>query len=281
MADMRLDRLATLHVCGPISRLLSADRKARIPMLMYHAVQEGQSDSRPYYDINVSPATFANQMRQLRSAGYRAVSLEQAVQALQSDAVDEKMVVVTFDDGYQDFYQNAFPVLSECQFTATVFLITDYVGDQPKTFKGKACLTWHEVRELQAQGIQFGSHTVTHPVLKDIAIEQVDDELRISKSVIEDELGIPVQSFSYPFAFPEADHKFRGLLKDILMKYGYQNSVTTILGTANPQSDPFCLPRLPVNRWDDYAFFQAKLEGAYDWVHGLQYAAKFMHSKVL
>jgi peptidoglycan/xylan/chitin deacetylase (PgdA/CDA1 family) len=278
---MRIDRLATLHLCAPLTRLMSDGHVARIPILMYHAVQEGQSDPRPYYEINVSPATFASQMRQLHGAGYRAVSLQHALQALRDNAFDQKLVVVTFDDGYQDFYRNAFPVLAECQFTASVFLITDYMGEAARPFKGKACLTWSEARELHGQGIHFGSHTVSHPVLKDIAIEQVDEELRISKSVIEDELGAAVDSFSYPFAFPEADHRFRQILKDILVKHGYQNCVTTILGTANPQSDRYCLPRLPVNHWDDYEFFQAKLEGAYDWVHSFQYAAKFMHSKVL
>jgi hypothetical protein len=71
------------------------------------------------------------------------------------------------------------------------------------------------------------------------------------------------------------------LLKDALAKNGYEDGVTTILGTANPSSDRLFLPRLPVNRWDDYQFFQAKLNGAYDWLHGFQYAAKYMHSKVL
>jgi peptidoglycan/xylan/chitin deacetylase (PgdA/CDA1 family) len=281
MPDMRLDRLATLHLCGPISRLFSSRWKTRIPILMYHAVQEGQSDPRPYYEVNVSPATFASQMRQLRTAGYRAVSLEQAQQALNDGAADQKLVVVTFDDGYRDFYENAFPILSECQFTATVYLITGYMGDQAKPFKGKACLTWNEVRELHLRGIHFGSHTVTHPQLKDLKAEQVEEELRISKMVIEDQIGVPVRSFSYPYAFPEADHKFRRLLKDALAKNGYEDGVTTILGTANPSSDRLFLPRLPVNRWDDYQFFQAKLDGAYDWLHGFQYAAKYMHSKVL
>jgi peptidoglycan/xylan/chitin deacetylase (PgdA/CDA1 family) len=276
MTDVRLDRAITLYLGGPVSRLLAGKGNVRIPILMYHAVQEGQSDPRPYYEVNVSPSTFEKQMRQLRSAGYRAVSLEQALQALNGCADDQKMVAITFDDGFHDFYETAFPILADCQFTATVFLMTGYMAEPGKCFKGKAVLSWSEVRELHSRGIHFGSHTVSHPQLRTLHLNQVEEEVRASKKVIEDRIGGAVRSFSYPYAFPEVDRQFARQLKDMLAKNGYENGVTTILGTATSRSDSFFLPRLPVNHWDDFRFFQAKLEGAYDWLHSVQFATKLI-----
>ena len=276
---MRLDRAITLGLGGLVIRLFTGKGNVRIPILMYHAVQQGQSDPRPYYEVNVSPAKFAGQMRQLRSAGYRAVSLEQALQAVNHGAVDQKIVVITFDDGFQDFYATAFPILADCQFTATVFLMTGYMAEPGTHFKGKPVLTWNEVRELHSHGIHFGSHTVSHPQLRTLQLSQVEEEVGASKKVIEDRIGEAVRSFSYPYAFPEVDRQFTRRLKGILEKNGYENGVTTILGTATSRSDPFFLPRLPVNHWDDCQFFQAKLEGAYDWLHGVQFVAKLLQSR--
>lgn len=276
---MRLDRTITLYLGSPVSRLLTGKANVRIPILMYHAVQEGQSDPRPYYEVNVSPATFASQMKQLQTEGYRAVSLERALQALDGGRPSEKIVAITFDDGFQDFYETAFPILADCQFTATVFLMTGYMEEPGKTFKGKAVLRWNEVRELHSHGIHFGSHTVSHPQLRTLELRQVEEEVGRSKKVIEDRIGGAVRSFSYPYAFPEDDRQFTRRLKDTLVSHGYENGVTTILGTSSSQSDRFFLPRLPVNRWDDCQFFQAKLNGAYDWLHSLQFAAKLMQSK--
>jgi peptidoglycan/xylan/chitin deacetylase (PgdA/CDA1 family) len=123
------------------------------------------------------------------------------------------------------------------------------------------------VRELHSQGISIGSHTITHPELKLLEQDEVENELSGSKKSLEDALGAPVKSFAYPFAFPEADRGFVSRLANLLNECGYENGVTTILGTAQPGANRFFLPRLPVNTWDDLAFFQAKLEGGYDWLH--------------
>lgn len=274
MVAPRLDRLATVGFFWPIFRTLSKGHGPHIPILMYHAVKEGKSDPRPYYDTNVSPPVFARQMEQLRDGGYRTLGLGQALEMLRSGDAGQKFVVITFDDGYRDFYEMAFPILARCQFTATVFLITGKTSDRPASFKDKECLTWREVRELGSKGISFGSHTVTHRELKLLNIEQVYAELEDSKKTIEDQIGAAVQSFSYPYAFPEANQQFTRQLRELLLKCGYENGVTTILGTAKSGTDQFFLPRLPVNSWDDSQFFRAKLEGGYDWLHGAQYLLK-------
>src|SRR5439155_15033721 len=104
---------------------------------------------------------------------------------------------------------DGFPTLSKLGFNATVFLPTGYIGRVARTFKGKKCLTWNEVRELHRAGVEFGSHTVTHPRLTSLTVKEIEHEIRSSKDTIEDELGARVRAFAYPYAFPEADVPFR------------------------------------------------------------------------
>jgi peptidoglycan/xylan/chitin deacetylase (PgdA/CDA1 family) len=189
-------------------------------------------------------------------------------------------VVITFDDGYRDFYHQAFPILNQFGFSATVFLPTAYIAENPASFKGTNCLTWTEVRQLSKHGILFGSHTVTHPQLWELSRAAVNQELANSKKTIEEKLGCAVESFAYPYAFPQADTDFTRMLRDSLRQAGYENGVCTIVGRANRKSEPFFLERLPVNCCDDAALFAAKLTGAYDWISGFQYVSKMVKARL-
>jgi peptidoglycan/xylan/chitin deacetylase (PgdA/CDA1 family) len=299
--SFRFDRLATLYLVNPLRSSLS-NRTPSIPILMYHSVSDGtvgnggedkrEAAAHPYYRTSTSPQRFAEQIHYLHGNGYCTVSLAEAVSGLggQSPAADaqvagkqgaDKQVVITFDDGYQDFYRHAFPVLSQCGFSATVFLPTAYIGESPISFKGRDCLTWTEVRELNQHGIRFGSHTVTHPQLRELSCAAVKDEISGSKKTIEEKLGGEVDSFAYPYAFPQTDTDFRNMLRDLLLQAGYRNGVCTIVGSARSRSDPFFMERLPVNSCDDGALFQAKLAGAYDWIAKFQYASKMTRACLL
>jgi peptidoglycan/xylan/chitin deacetylase (PgdA/CDA1 family) len=178
--------------------------------------------------------------------------------------------VITFDDGYRDFYTNAFPILQKYHFPATVFLPTDFINDNRKIFKSKECLAWAEVRELHDKGISFGSHTLSHPELHRMSWERIRQELLDSKLRIEDELHVPVTSFCYPYAFPQEDHNFVQRFKKELVDLGYRIAVNTVIGRAGCGSDPLSLQRLPVNQSDDEKLFESKLLGGYDWMAGAQ-----------
>jgi peptidoglycan/xylan/chitin deacetylase (PgdA/CDA1 family) len=277
----RLDRLATLYFCFPVTRILGGKAGNRVPILMYHSVSDNLfGRSHPYYQINTSPMVFRRQMRWLRQNGYRTMHLTEMHEALESGQDLSKTVVITFNRGFQDFYTDAFPVMRQCGFNATVFLITDRIQNTAVCIEGVNYLTWREVRELHAAGIQFGSQTVTHPDLRSLGPEQIDYELGYSKETIEQNLGASVESFAYPFAFPEEDLGFTRFLVDALENHGFENGVSTILGRANLHNDRLCLPRLPVNSWDDSALLRAKLEGGYDWLHWPQWFNKFVHHNV-
>jgi peptidoglycan/xylan/chitin deacetylase (PgdA/CDA1 family) len=270
---LRIDRLTTLYLVDPILRRTSAG-KSSVSILMYHSIaDEDESVAHPYYRTATAPAVFAAQMESLHRDGFAVTGLAEAIRrCYEPDTA--KTVVITFDDGFRNFYTNAFPVLDRYGFTATMFLPTAHIGDSILTFKGKDCLCWSEVCELQKHGISFGSHTVTHPQLYECDAESIKRQIVGSKQAIEQKLGTPVQSFSYPYAFPEADAGFKKRLRAELHQAGYENGVCTTVGRPGPASDPFFLKRLPVNSDDDSQLFLAKLAGSYDWLGKPQYLVK-------
>ena len=305
MVSFRLDRLLTLYFFSPLLRIRSSNKEPRIPILMYHSISGDNEDNiHPYYHINTSPSVFAMHMQFLHENSYTVISLSEAVRILKSSDTNfcddltnklnkpfpcwepklsdrgnkpnapQRYVVLTFDDGYRDFYTKAFPILQRYGYTATVFLPTALIGNTKHKLKGKDHLNWDEVKELSEKGISFGSHTVNHPQLKNIDYSKIEYELRRSKERIKTMLGREINLFSYPYKFPEEDKKFIKYLKEILVKFGYECNVTTKIGSMTPQNDCFFLKRLPMNSSDDLQFFNVKLDGSYDWLYHVQRFAK-------
>jgi peptidoglycan/xylan/chitin deacetylase (PgdA/CDA1 family) len=173
-------------------------------ILAYHSVSERREDS-----LAVRLADFEYQMAWLHRHGYRSMTL--AGFTSQAVAKRERIVIITFDDGYADSYTLAFPVLKHYRFVATIFLVSDYVNtdhvfpwDVPK-ITGDAgpalyrLLAWEQVHEMAAYGIEFGSHTCTHPrQLTDLSAEQCWDEIARSRTDLGAKLGRQVVSFCYP-----------------------------------------------------------------------------------
>jgi peptidoglycan/xylan/chitin deacetylase (PgdA/CDA1 family) len=134
------------------------------------------------------------------------------------------------------------------------------------------------VRELQGAGIEFGSHTVHHPKLVDLAWPQIRAELQDSRAAIEQQLGVACRAFAYPYAFPEANRDFVKRFNATLALAGYTSQVTTQIGRLAPGDDPLQIRRLPVNQDDDARLLAAKLAGAYDWLGPLQTMSKTLRS---
>jgi len=301
---MRLDRLITLKLVRPVQRAWSslkgqtpaAGESGAIPVLMYHSITDSlETGTSPYYRVNTSPGRFREHLRFLAENGYKTISLSALVDRLlveesrskskikskisdggdhANSTANSKLVVITFDDGFRNFATHAFPALQEHGFTATMFLPTAFIQDERKSFKGTECLTWCEVREMHQAGIEFGSHTVNHPMLVDLPLPQVRNELRQSKAELEQNLGEAVRTFCYPYAFPQGYPQFVEAFTQEVAAAGYRCCTTTRVGRTRPGDDPFCLKRLPVNAADDIPFLGAKLCGAYDWFGLLQSVSK-------
>ena len=274
---LRADAIATLYLVHPVRKRI-ASNKGKVPILMYHSICDSRKETtHPYFQTVTSPGVFGRHMKYLHDNGYCVVGLPEAIRYMDTTPPPSiRPVVITFDDGFQDFYTNAFPLLNQYGFSATVYLPTAYIGTTTQAFKGTECLTWDQVRELQKAGVEFGSHTVTHPQLKSVRAEDAQAEIRFSKETIEQELGCPVSSFAYPYAFPETDKDFTDRLRGFLQETGYENGVSTVIGTTDRYDDRFFMKRLPMNSCDDDRLFQAKLDAAYNWLHAVQYASKMI-----
>lgn len=278
MPSFRLDRFLSRYLFHPFLRLSRAASDQRVPILMYHSISDDpESASHPYYHINTAPAVFADQMRFLSENGYTVVDLKTLKNLFgTNEKITKKNAVITFDDGYGDFHSNAFPVLQKYHFPATVFLPTAFIGNQQNKLRGKRHLTWSQVSELSNRGIRFGSHTITHPELSRLNNEVVEYEISESKKTIEGMIGKEIDTFSYPFRFPDGNNQFIEDLRRLLQQHGYQCGVSTRIGTTSMDDDRYFSRRVPINSEDDIAFFQAKLEGGYNWLYPLQRFRKFM-----
>lgn len=279
---IRLDRLLTLHFFRHVSKAPESAKEASIPILMYHSVSvDPQPGISSYYRITTSPSRFREHMHWLHRHKYSVIGLDEALSRLQAQSPNPSpCVVLTFDDGYCDFFTEAWPVLADLGYTATVFLATDFIGHGRIAFKGRACLTWSEVRELSRYGISFGSHTASHPKLYGLQLDEIQRELKESRRIIEDAISSPVYTFAYPYAFPQEDQSFIRRFRHQLMDQGYRAAVSTVIGRARSKSDPLRLERMPINDDDDERFFKAKLAGAYDWMADAQALVRRMKASI-
>jgi peptidoglycan/xylan/chitin deacetylase (PgdA/CDA1 family) len=210
-------------------------------------------------------------MRLLHDHGFEVIDLAEAVRRLASPlSQNERSIVLTFDDGFADFRANAWPILQTFRFHATVFLPTAFISASRTSFNGRRCLTWGEVRELHQQGVSFGTHTMTHPVLHGMRWPDIKRELADSRKALEDAVQQRVSSFAYPYAFPQEDRPFIRRFIGEVAETGYKQCVTTVIGRARSGASPMLLSRLPVNSCDDIAFLLSKLIGAYDWMREAQ-----------
>jgi peptidoglycan/xylan/chitin deacetylase (PgdA/CDA1 family) len=153
-----------------------------------------------------------------------------------------RSVVLTFDDGFANFFECAYPVLMRHKFTATVFLVSGRMGgrndwEAPLPRLGpRSILSWQQAAEISAAGIEAGSHTKSHSDLRRLPVEKIEDEIGSSKAEIENHIGGPVESFAYPFG------SFDRKTIDIV-KRNYRSACTTFLQRA--QADPLhALPRI-------------------------------------
>jgi peptidoglycan/xylan/chitin deacetylase (PgdA/CDA1 family) len=215
-------------------------------ILTYHSISHGDSP------LKVSPELFAEQMEWLRDNA-QITSLRAIASALEGHgSLPERAVVLTFDDGFQDFYTAAAPLLHRWGLPATVFLPTGYVGrtngwpGQPDWVDQQPLLDWQQVAELAGEGFNFGAHSVNHPVLSWLPAPEAQQEITQCKAQIEERVGQPVEFFCYPYG------RWNPAVRNIVNQH-YKGACATIARAVDPSSDRFALPRADVHylrhRW--------------------------------
>lgn len=243
-------RKAAKAVAFPVG-LLSGRRPGDIVILLYHRVEAGGRE------IDLPLAAFERQMGELVERE-RLLSLDQAL-----DGGAAGGVVVTFDDGYGDFHRYVLPVLARFQLPAVLYLATGLVPD------GRAArpedLTWSQLHEAVSTGlVTIGAHTHRHADLSRASEDQAEREMRRSKELIEDRLGVACRHFAYPWAVGSvpADRVARRLF-DSAALYAWRTN-------RRGRIDPHRLGRVPVLRGDGPLFFRAKARGRLN-AEGLTY----------
>lgn len=312
---------ACLYYGGYHRVQLERQAKDRAVILMYHRVRrdsppETNGHSHAGFDAGVSLSHFQQQMRFIRDQ-LAPVSLTELVEGLRRGRrLPPKAVAVTFDDGYRDTYDLAFPVLRQYGIAATVFVATAFI-DSPDMFwwdavaemvrrtssrsldlrsiaadgawaletrqdrmrateilierlralspariapvltalgtalhvgdswraEAHLMLTWDQVREMSGTGISIESHTRTHPNLALLDSAEVEDELRRSRTLIEEKTGRPAHGLAYPWGTAET---YTAETARIAARCGYHYACAVGTGSIRSGSDPFALPRLPV-----------------------------------
>lgn len=289
MTDLRHRYAPSFRIDRNVSLLLDrcqslrGERRDWMPVLMLHSVSTRMERRRhPYFRTTIGPGEFEAQLRMLRANGYQSVTLRQILAGAWTRVQrrGHKPVLITFDDGFRDFFTSAAPLLAKWGFSAVIFLPSDLIDGSGKSFQDQACMNWNEVRELCDAGFEFGSHTASHAVLVELDLTRIEYELAHSKARIEQETGREVIAFAYPYAFPQVAKRFLRDLERLLLSCGYRLGFTTVIGGLTARTHPLFIPRLPINGCDDPDLFAAKLNGAYNWLSLLQLGHKVIKDRL-
>ncbi|OIJ67797.1 polysaccharide deacetylase family protein [Streptomyces mangrovisoli] len=217
-----------------------------VPVFLYHAV----SDESPSWlaEFTVSPRTFATHLDLIADRGLRVVPLRRLVDALLGGPpVPPRSAVLTFDDGYADFASTVAPLLAARGLPATLYVTTGALGTPGRRpgggpFPSVATLTWAQVRELDAAGVEIGGHTETHPQLDTLTRASVRAEVAGCKQRIEDELGHRVDSFAYPHGYSSRT------VRAVVREAGWTSAAAIRASSAfsSERDDPLRFARLMV-----------------------------------
>lgn len=210
-------------------------------ILLYHNIDHHCSDR-----FIISPAQFKNHLRLLKALRYRSITLSEVPNVIADNKSGSPIVVLTFDDGYEDNYTSALPLLKQYGMKATLFTAAGWVGlnnewDRDKRKRQFRHMGWDELREWTRCGMEIGSHTINHIRLNEITTEdKLRNEILGSKQILEEKLQQPIRTFSYPWG------KYHDLAKKMVREAGYQLAVTMNSGIVKTGSDMYALPRFEV-----------------------------------
>jgi peptidoglycan/xylan/chitin deacetylase (PgdA/CDA1 family) len=222
------------------------------PILAYHNINRDFE-----WGINtVSPKTFEKQISYLAENGYRTIKLSEYIN---DQIIPDKPMIITFDDAYKSIHKYAFPILKQYNYTATLFVITEYVGkknlwDNNLGGKTQEHLSWSDIEYLSSAGWEIGSHTATHPDLTRLIYDDCYDELASSKKRLERQLGIRTAFLSYPF------NRYNQSVIEIARMAGYRGGCCLAPDRRIPDEDAdFVISRRGVYSIDRFLGIRSKL----------------------
>ncbi len=227
-----------------------------LPILMYHRVAPVLTGNGNRYQV--SPAAFEEQLQYLQDSGYYSVTWQEWSAAMAfKKGLPGRAVALTFDDGFMDFHQFAWPLLKKYGFTATIFIVTGLVGKTNGWDKGYLpeveLMGWDEIAELQKAGVTVGSHTISHNPLTALNHSAIICEGAGSRTDLKLALGIEANLFAYPYGDTNA------ATEHLIGACGYYLGFSCKPGLCTFTSDPMSLPRIEVKGSDSLKDFINKI----------------------
>jgi peptidoglycan/xylan/chitin deacetylase (PgdA/CDA1 family) len=220
-----------------------------IPVLAYHSLDPARFSNK----LAISPELFRRQMLWIQQGRFRTVSLENCIKHGWTEGLLERQVAITFDDGYLDHYQQAFPILLEFGLKAAFFVTPEDIGRE-------GFMTWNMLREMAAApGIEIGSHSLEHKPLTDMPDTEAWISLVASKKTLEEKLGREIKAVSYPCG------SFNKKILEMARGAGYAyGCAASHVHDRRLVGDPFLLRRIKISDSSGSAFaFNLRLSGFY------------------
>lgn len=227
---------------------------------MYHSIKRVKRNE-VMRSLHVSPLSFKIQMYLLKILGYRGCSVSEALAAL-ANGQKEKVIALTFDDGYENFVSEALPILERLKFSATVYVVTELIGttnvwDRDTGISKNNLMTLKEIRFCVSKGVEIGCHSATHTKLNQDSVD-LETEILLSKKYLEEAINRPVDTFCYPYGLYDEQ-----VVRKIKTS-GYLSATTMHRGRAKLDDDKFKLPRIPVTWHTLPHLFLAKILSNYE-----------------
>jgi peptidoglycan/xylan/chitin deacetylase (PgdA/CDA1 family) len=209
-------------------------KSAKIPIIMYHYVEYVKDAGDLIRKrLDVTPASFEEQLKSLRKAHYETYYVKEVPAILDGTIhYSTQSAILSFDDGYEDFYTDVFPLLKKYHMRATLYVIYDYIGR-------KGFLNEQQIRELiESDLVEIGSHTLDHIYLKIAPKEYADKQIIESKKKFEETFGIKIKTFAYPYGAFNNDNI------ETVKKAGYTAAVSVISGVMQSEENLFYMSRI-------------------------------------
>ena len=259
-------------------------RRIRVPVLVYHRTSPEDVCEEKYW--NVDPRHFDQQLKYLSESTYSFISLEDLHQYIAQRAFPcERVVCITFDDGYLDNYNYALPLIQGHEAKTSFFVSTKYIGSngpypflrvsRARSEQSVTPMGMHHIEEMQKHNVSFYSHGHEHTHYSDLSADQMRTEIAASLVAMDSiqQQGERLRAVAIPYGvFGDQAEVLTKILKDMQFQCAFLGR----WGSVTDESDLLDLPRLPIYGTDSLFEFHLKVNGAYDWISVVQ---KYMKNR--
>ena len=249
------------------ARLYVLKKKYDIPVIMYHRVVNNENEG-GVHGTYITAKKFDEHMKYLKEHDYEPITFKELLKLNYRNRFNngKKYIILTFDDGYEDNYKIAFPILKKYQFKCIIYLVSHLnynkwdveVPENPE--KKFPLMTWDMIKEMQEYGIEFGGHTMTQQKLAHIPFEQAKEEITKSTQFLEEKLEEKLVCFAYPYG------DLNEQVKEFVRNSSYSFAVATDSGDLSFSEDLFQIRRIGIFPTNNMLSFKRKVHGNYNFI---------------